>query len=360
MGKRNILVVDGNKINRAILKRILQKGYEVLEAENGESALDILASKGSIISAVLLDVVIPIIDGYEVLRQMRSCETMATIPVIVTGDQNCDDAEIRALSLGANDYILKPYKPDIIKHRLANTIYLRETASFVNELQNDQLTGVLNKEFFYKTAREVIENNQDKNYDIICCDIEKFKLINDLYGTETGDRVLKYLGKLFKDESRGMSVCGRLSGDNFAFLAPHSDNYSNDYFKGVIDRANRLGINLKIILKYGIYTVEDINTPITIMCDRANLAKQSIKGKYDEYFAYYNDEARQQLLKEQFITTNMKASLENGEFMPYFQPKYDVVTGKIMGAEALARWINPKWDLCRRVNLFLCLKKTDL
>ena len=153
---KKILLVDDSSVNRQILTKILGANYLTLEADNGETALAVLKKYGDAISVVLLDILMPVMDGYEVLKQMRNDPALSKIPVIVASGQDSEDAEIKALSLGAYDYILKPYKPEIIRHRIANTIYLRETAAFVNSVQNDPLTGLYAKEYFYLCAGNVI------------------------------------------------------------------------------------------------------------------------------------------------------------------------------------------------------------
>lgn len=339
---KTILIVDDNIINRQILSRILRDDYNIIEAENGEMALSILREKHEIISVVLLDISMPVLDGYEVLRQMRKDLDLVKIPVIVVIEQIGQESEVRILSLGANDYILKPYKPMTIKNRIANTIYLRETASFVNAVQQDSLTNVYSKDYFYLCADKMIKNNPNKKYDIICCDIERFKLVNDLYGSDAGNDLLKYIAKMLQNSVKEYGICGRIGPDVFACLINHQENYYSNYFSKAIEHINHFNLNLNIVVRYGIYVIEDRDIPVNIMCDRACIAIESIKGKYDTYFSYYDDKVRQKLIDEQFITINMKKALSEKQFEVYFQPKYELKTEKIIGAEALVRWNNPE------------------
>ena len=124
--QRRVLIVDDNKLNRILLKRILRLQYDVLEAENGRDALAVLRLEHEGISAVLLDIVMPDIDGYEVLELMREDDELRRIPVVVTTGQVEAEAEIKALSLGADDFVTKPYRAEIIMHRLHNIIELYE------------------------------------------------------------------------------------------------------------------------------------------------------------------------------------------------------------------------------------------
>lgn len=289
--KKKLLIVEDSVINQQLLVMILKDDYETLTAGNGQEALDILcAEDGYLISAVILDIVMPVMDGFEVLRRMRSDKALAQIPVIVASgeDSGGDNKEIQALTLGANDYVKKPYKPDIIKHRIANAIYLRETASFINTVQNDALTGLYSKDYFYNQAKEIMQRGNSRKYDIICCDIERFKLVNDIYGAKIGDDFLKACAGIFKNSSNNYIICGRIGPDIFAFLTEHRPDYSSFAFCDISKEMEKLDINLNIQLRYGVYMVDDQSVSINIMCDGACLAANSIKGMYGVNYKVYD------------------------------------------------------------------------
>ncbi|MGB4984616.1 MAG: EAL domain-containing protein, partial [Erysipelotrichaceae bacterium] len=341
MEKKYILVVEDNEINRHMLYKILDHDYVVLEAENGEIALRMLRENYELISLVLLDIVMPVLDGFGVLKQMKNDLFLSKIPVIVVSDQSSREMEERALEEGANEYILKPYRPAIIKQRIAKTIYYRETSSFVDSIQKDPLTGLYSKEYFYVRVEEIIHRQADIKYDLLCCDIERFRLVNEIYGTAVGNELLRYVGKDISKRVGDKGICGRIGPDIFAFIIQHQDQYFEENFAEVINDVNKFGIKLDIILRYGIYQIDQLDTPASLMCDRAVLAQKSIKGKYNTYFAYYDDNIRQKLLEEQTIISYMKEALVENQFKVYFQPKFDLKTEKIIGAEALVRWIHP-------------------
>ncbi|MEG2144091.1 MAG: diguanylate cyclase, partial [Oscillospiraceae bacterium] len=93
------------------------------------------------------------------------------------------------------------------------------------------LTGILSKEFFYKNTQRIIRENPQKSYDIVCCDIENFKLVNDMFGVKTGDELLKYLAQLLEERIDGRGICGRLGADTFGVLLEHREDYSNEMFE---------------------------------------------------------------------------------------------------------------------------------
>ena len=124
--KRKILIVEDVKLNREIIKRILCNEYDILEAQNGQEALNIMDDKAAGLSAVLLDLSMPVMNGFEVLSHMRADPKLKQLPVIVTTGQTEDSSEVKALQMGANDYVSKPYNAAIIRQRIWNAINLQE------------------------------------------------------------------------------------------------------------------------------------------------------------------------------------------------------------------------------------------
>lgn len=345
ISQKKILVVEDNDINRAMLSEILSSEYDVLEAENGLAALAYLKKYGAAISLIMLDIVMPVMDGYTFLSHVKADPAYSSIPVIVTTQSEDESDEVTALSHGAADFVTKPYKPRIILHRAANIINLRETASFMNQVQYDQLTGLYSKEFFYQKTKEILTLYPERNYDIICSDIENFKLFNDVFGTSAGDNLLMNLADMLRDRVGEWGICGRFTGDKFVCLLEHLVEYNDELFSQINTQINALSSVRNIVMKWGIYSVTDRSLPIEKMCDRALLATGSIKGKYGKHFARYDDELRSKLLREQSITDSMEPALTEGQFEIYLQPKYRIRDNTLAGAEALVRWNHPQWGL---------------
>ncbi|MEG1907959.1 MAG: EAL domain-containing protein [Oscillospiraceae bacterium] len=341
---RKILVVDDSAVNRQILCKILDNDYETTQAENGKQALEILNKNPESFSLVLLDIVMPIMDGYEFLRQRKKSVALSDIPVIVATKMEGEEGEVEALAGGASDYILKPYKPEIIKHRIANIIELRETSVFANTIERDMLTGLYTKEAFYARAAELIFRNPTSNYDIISLDVENFKLVNDAYGEAEGDKLLCFIADLLKHIIRSTSGCsGRLSGDVFAAIIPRNVlNYEKDLVEYFANVLNKYPLNLRISIKLGIYQPADTNLSVRALCDRAKMATESIKGKYGIYHAYYDEGFGGKIQAELEMASQMKSALLNGDFKVYCQPKFDLLTEELVGAEALVRWQHPE------------------
>lgn len=343
MSIRQILIVEDNDINRAILAEILSPDYVILEAENGEEALSLLERYKEKISLILLDITMPVMDGYTFLSIMKAEPAYASIPVIVTTQSDGEADEVAALSHGANDFVAKPYRPQVILHRVASIIHLRETAAMVNLFQYDRLTGLFSKEFFYQRVREVLTQYPDRKYDIICSDIDNFKLINDIFGIPAGDRLLRSIADMYKDMVGENGICGRFHADQFACLVEHRDDYTDAYFIHGEEQINSMFHIKSVVLKWGVYPITDSSISVEQMCDRTFLAIRSIKGRYGTHFALYDDKLRSRLLREQEITDNMENALAEKQFVVYLQPKFSVEDRCLSGAEALVRWNHPKW-----------------
>lgn len=343
--KLKILIVDNQKINRKILSRLLSDFYEIIEADNGRAALATLRSQKGTISAVLLDPIMPIMNGYDVLKEMSKNSEMAAIPVIVISQDNKEDSEIKALQMGARDFISTPYNPKILRRRLSNLIELYESNLCIGHIERDTLTGVYTKDAFYRHATEILGANPTTPYTLVATDIEHFKLVNDSFGSTTGDELLQYIAKILQHDSRQLhGICARHSEDHFMILVPKcaDDENMHSFIDATQKELRQFPLNMKISLKFGVYLIKNLQTPVPIMCDRAILAAESVKGHYEKSYAYYDDSIRQRLLREQQIIDEMKSSLEKNRFQVFLQPKYDLTNEKIAGAEALVRWTHPK------------------
>ncbi|MEG2144853.1 MAG: response regulator, partial [Oscillospiraceae bacterium] len=140
--KRTVLVVDDNDINRKILRNILAEEYYVVEAEDGLQAIVQLEKMVNEVALILLDLVMPQMNGFEFMEELKKKARFSNIPVIVTTQKEGVETEIEVLSKGAMDFLTKPYNSSVIKHRVANTIKMIETAAIVNTLEHDSLTGL--------------------------------------------------------------------------------------------------------------------------------------------------------------------------------------------------------------------------
>ncbi|MEG1305405.1 MAG: response regulator, partial [Oscillospiraceae bacterium] len=177
---KTVLVVDDNTVNRIILSKILSEQYNVLEAENGQIALEMLKKHSEDFAAVILDLIMPVVNGFTVLKEIGGDERYANLPIVVTTGSGNLEIERRALSLGAWDFITKPYDAEIILFRLKNAID-RSQLSALRELkylaEYDALTGLYNKTKFFDATRSMLEANRGESFVFLRFDVDRFQLI---------------------------------------------------------------------------------------------------------------------------------------------------------------------------------------
>lgn len=345
MNTRTVLIVDEEKINRNVLANILQSDYSIILASNGKEALRILKTNFKRISVIILDLEMFAMDGYELLKNIHSNPDYMNIPIIAAAQNYSDEKEEKALAYGAHDFISRPYNEKIVLHRIANTIELMETVKVVNLVIKDDLTPLHSKQYFMTKTREVFIENPTNDFDVICLDIEQFKLINDSFSIATGDKILFKLGEILKDcFDSDEIVLSRFTADIFFITLPHKSENYEILIESITNELNKylpkIGIKLKTKICCGVYHIVDKSMPIAAMCDRAQLATENIKGQYGKIVNYYEDEIRQEMHNTLAITNMMEYTLKNNEFQVFYQPKYELASKCIAGAEALVRWQN--------------------
>lgn len=226
--KPRVLVVDDSRANLAMISNLLEDEAEVVTAPNGVVALETATSQS--FELILLDVVMPEMDGFEVCRRLKMRAQTADIPVIFVTALNDELDETHGLSLGAVDYITKPYKPAIIKARVANHLLLRKTTAELQKANQelarlattDPLTGICNRRQFFDLATAEFDRctQNETSLSALIIDLDRFKSINDSYGHAVGDEVLKSTVAVFTQVLGEDTLLGRIGGEEFAVLLP--------------------------------------------------------------------------------------------------------------------------------------------
>ncbi|MBR5407504.1 MAG: EAL domain-containing protein [Lachnospiraceae bacterium] len=207
----------------------------------------------------------------------------------------------------------------------------------------DSLTGLLNADSFYRKADSYIHLNDDKKLAIIAVDIDKFRLINDRCGIDSGNKCLKELGGQIRHLlPRELPAC-RYQADMFSLLFEYESEQDIIDFMTELSKAikNVPDMPATLSLVYGIYKIVDIDIPVRLMCDRARAVKKQVKGSALSNYAVYDDVIRLKMREQADIENQMEQALANNEFVMFLQPQIDLKTGKICGAEALVRWKHP-------------------
>ena len=344
-GKRLILVADDEIINRMLLGEILSDEFEVIYAEDGTKALEEVRQNKDRLSLILLDIMMPELSGMEVLRVIKSDPRLSHIPVmVVTSDQ---ESEIESLSLGASDFISKPFPPvGVILARVRRTIELSEDRQIIQVTERDALTGLYHREFFFSYADQFDLFHADMEMDAVVVDIQHFHMINERFGREYGDEVLRRIGERLLEMIRpyGGIVC-RKEADTFLIYCPHRDSYED-----ILESA-RIGLtgeeaesNTRVRLRMGIYSRVDKTIDMERRFDRAKLAADKIRGTFVRTIAYYDNGLHDMELYAEQLIDDFKEAISSCQFKVYYQPKFDIRgdVPVLCSAEALVRWIHPK------------------
>ena len=481
--KRRMLIVDDDAESRAALSHIFQDEYLIETAKSGTEAMLRLRHFNTAISIVLLDLHMPGMDGYEVLRKIQANVDLRTIPVIVVSAHDDRESLLKAIECGACDYVSKPVDVELIRLRVKSAVskaenerlraqnsylqlqrdeelkfhtVLESTGTVVIEydwrnhvfvyandlskylagnynhrslwqvflsdmvadsadvkalqdgllmlandreqtkysklvslrtptnhkhwfrmnvykqvdafglaekmiitfndvheevLSNqkllfqatrDELTGLYNRSGFIEKSAEMIAAQAPGFYVMSCVDIEKFKVINDQYGTKKGDDVLKQFASLLLTffKNRG-GVCCRVTADNFAALYPASLIDTPEIEEAHREMEKLDGSIPSLRFSAGRCLIDEKTLDISAIYDRATIAKHTVKGRYDTNIATYDESMRTSILRQQEITGQMKNALETGQFEVWLQPQFNHATGLLIGSEALVRWRHP-------------------
>ena len=225
---------------------------------------------------------------------------------------------------------------------------------------HDTLTGLYNKDYFSSKASEVLKANSDKEWLLLSSNIKDFKLINDLFGLEKGNEVLKMEADLLKEQCGDGIVYGRTGGDKFAACIPKSRFKEQDFMNAIQTMGRAFNNDLYHLHIYvGVYEITDVNEDISIMCDKANLAIKTLYENYDKSIAYYNDTIFNDTIVEKQLVGDFEKALDEKQFCMYLQPQM-TSDGKMLGAEALVRWQHPKRGLIFPNDFIEVFERTGL
>ena len=350
MEKENtVLIVDDEKVNRLNLKKILEDSYEIVEAENGQQAIDILEKESGRISAIVLDLIMPVSNGYDFMKVYAKSKTFGTIPVVIATIAGDVETEKACLELGAWDFVGKPYDSKIIKFRIKNVID-RSQHQMSKELryrsQYSELTAIYNMTTFYYYTRQMLNRYPEEKFAFIRLDIEKFRLVNAFFGREEGNALLKYVAEYLREQEkqyRHISF-GHMNADAFSVCMAYDDlKEIHEFMKKTNRMIAEYPLDFELVMTYGIYLVDDPKLSVGEMYECANLASKKCKEMYTiQNYAFFEAKIREEVAKEQRIVNNMRGALKGNEFILYLQPKYELQSNTLAGAEVLVRWIDPE------------------
>ncbi len=345
---RIVLVVDDEPVNRELLAGMLEDGYSVLQAGDGNEAMSLIEQYGEDISLVMLDLYMPGLNGYEVLQKLNEKGFLKRFPVIVlTSDL---DAEVKSLELGAADFISKPYSSvEIVRARVRRIIKMHEDAVALRSMGKDSLTDLYSTGYFFRRVGRIEKFASNRAMDAIVINVDKYHQINSLYGRACGDAVLKDIADALRLELEScFGVACREHADNFYAYVEHQDDAAAFLNRIASSVRKREGIKT-LRLRMGVYPEVDHTLPIEERFVRAEHACQSICGNYARKFAVYDADMFRKEAFAHKLVDEFEEALIQGQFRVWYQPQHDIRgdTPVRSGAEALVRWIHPDFGMIR-------------
>ncbi|MEC4984613.1 MAG: EAL domain-containing protein, partial [Oscillatoria sp. PMC 1076.18] len=377
--KEDILIVDDTLENLRLLSTMLLKqGYNVRKALNGQMALK--AVETVVPDLILLDIMMPDLDGYQVCQELKQQSHTAEIPVIFLSALNEVFDKVKAFEVGGADYITKPYQFEEVLIRVQNQLALRTAKREILQLNtqlekrvqertqqleianvrllemalHDSLTGLPNRALFMKHLQEALQQAKEiksSQFAVLFLDCDRFKVVNDSLGHLVGDELLIAIAARLQSCLSSRDTLARLGGDEFALLLTEIENISNatqmatrilELFSQPFSLQRReVFINASIGITLGNCHYEK---PEHLLRD-ADTAMYRAKALGKGRFHVFDPEMHSLALELLQLENDLRRALERQEFVLYYQPIIDLNQGKISAFEALVRWQHPQLGL---------------
>lgn len=381
MGNAKIMMVDDEPINMEVLQVHLEsEGYNrFVSISDSTVAIETIRKEDP--EVLLLDLVMPDVSGFDILREMRLDPVLKNVPVIVLTSSEDADTKLKALQLGATDFLSKPVDASELALRMRNTLSSR--AYLQRMLYFDALTDLPNRMFFTKELTSTLAHVADNNDQaaLLLFDINRFKAINDSLGPDRGDEVLwafserlrntfeKLPSSSFNLSSVVKSAIARVGGDRFAIMMPITNAKENcDVLTNLLHQfieafeapfvVDDQSIYLSVSI--GVSTLTAQTTSIESLINDAETAMLHAKGRTDTQFAFYAEQMDEKARELLSMENGLRTAVENAEIFLMFQPKVEVATDYIVGAEALVRWLHPEYGLISPVNFIPLAEDTGM
>ncbi len=391
-GEVDILIVDDERVNLILLDGILQKikDVNIVSAQNGHEALEMVLKHD--VAVVLLDIMMPDMDGFQVAEIMRQHESTQNVPIIFITAINKEQRHVfKGYELGAVDYLFKPVEPDILSskvkvfvelHRKRRclqeaSMQLEQTVAQLQKSQealryqalHDPLTGLANRTLCLDRIRQCLERAQRRDnyfFSVAFVDLDRFKVINDSLGHAFGDKVLVEVGNMLKGCMRGLDTVSRYGGDEFVLLMEELGSQ-----REAVNIARRVretfaaplcldGYELQLTCSIGLVLTPDGSKQPEDLLQNANIAMHRAKMSGRDRIKVFNTRMLEQAIQQMFLENDLRKAIPNNEFYLEFQPVVDLASGQLKGFEALIRWMHPKRGVISPMEFIPMAEETGL
>jgi diguanylate cyclase (GGDEF)-like protein len=392
-----LLVVDDSEDNRVLLnRRLTKRGFEVVEADSGLAALELISEQS--FDLVLLDIMMPGIDGIEVLKRIRATQSPDRLPVLMVTAKACNTDMVQALEFGANDYITKPIDFPIAFARIKTQITRKQAQQAVElsvqklvkinqelEIQiaerkrsdaknhyltyHDALTGLGNRLLFQQQLAHALQrtdNGSGVKLAVLFLGIDDLRSINDTLGYTVGDQLLVEFAERLRRCVREADSVARMGSDEFAAILT---GITNPEDAGLLAEKIAAAISVphgvagqQIVLDWriGIALAPNDGSEPELLLGNAHLALQNAKTEGRDARCFFESEMNDQASARRLLKSDLRRALAAEEFEIFYQPLFNLKDRAISGFEALLRWRHPERGLVLPTEFIPLAEETEL
>jgi len=353
-----IMLVDDEPINTDVLQTYLEgEGYSnFITTSESVKAIDIMRREKP--DVVLLDLMMPEVSGFDILTMMRNDQALTYIPVVILTSSDDSETKLKALQLGAMDFLAKPVDASELALRLRNTLGAK---AYQHHLVNfDQLTGLLKREAFMEAmdSATIVMNSSNDKAAVLHIYIDNLKNINSTMGRDSGNKTIQTFARRLEASVAAFGSVqnafdldtqihiARTGGDKFTvFLGPvQNPQQAAALARKIEDDTNQtVKLDDRSMLcstKIGIAIYPEDGDNAQTLFSNAETAMSHIRDQGKENHTFYSSSMNEESARVLAIETGLQSAIQKNELRVTYQPKVDVQTGKIVGAEALVRWIS--------------------
>jgi diguanylate cyclase (GGDEF)-like protein len=336
-----VLVVDDLRDNLEVLEHVLKSNnYKVLLAPTGMDALELLKQNRP--DLIMLDLMMPEMDGFEVCKRIKASEKTSNIPILFLSSNMNSNCHLKGLELGASDYVIKPFNKEILLKKVAQFINIQKQIHGL-----DPLTKLPNRESMLQILSNDILPDAEKNSSeiaVLTLNLSRFKFINDTYGRSVGNKILVEAAERGMKYLKGKGLLARTGGDEFTFILHHfkslldfktqvkliSQALSEPYF------LKKNTIRTKFNIGAAFYPKNGLKAERLLQCSMRAMyrSKQSFNLEYVEYSVSIGTDSSSNAL----IEKELYSAFLRRDFELHYQPQYEIASKEYSGFESLIRW----------------------
>ncbi len=344
--KEIVLIVDDDQSTRMTVASVLEReGYQVELGSNGREAVQLFEMLQP--NVVIMDAMMPIKDGFEACKEIKALPSGKDVPVLITTALEGEKSVDLAFQSGAADFVPKPINLSVLRQRVRRLLEKQSAEKHVQKLAYiDSLTGLPNRAAFVEQFQQEIAHAKRSATKTVVffIDVDDFKTINDSLGHEAGDVLLKAIAGRLKNCIRSGDMLARLGGDEFVVVLSDMDEQegyvavAESMLSVLKEPFNIVGNELFASVSIGISIYPEDGQSKEMLLKNADTAMYRAKAAGRNTYRTYTQEMSDVIENRMRVETDLRKVLVDNELSLYYQAKQNMLTGEVIGSEALVRW----------------------